>query len=141
MEFVRLVGFRAAAFILHGEGEPKPFLPVEWDSLWRGVKFHHIALAGQTQRMGGNREAAEDQQIAPALPQGGVMRPLMEQIPFYGAQIFLPLLFQMDKSPLPAAESKMLKAGEREEVFLTVGHPIRRQATPEGRADSSTDTV
>lgn len=135
------MGFRAAAFILHGEGKPESLLSVEWDSLLGDMKFHHITLAGQTQRMGGNREAAEDQQIAPALPQGGVMRPLMEQIPFYGAQIFLPLLFQMDKSPLPAAESKMLKAGEREEVFLTVGHPIRRQATPEGRADSSTDTV
>ncbi|MFQ7853770.1 MAG: hypothetical protein ACLRIS_00095 [Flavonifractor plautii] len=40
------------------------------------------------------------------------MGTLMEELALYGAQIFLPLLFQMDQRPLAAAEGKVLKAGE-----------------------------
>ena len=87
-----------------------------------------------------SRQTAENQSIAPPLPKGGVVGTLMEKLALYGAQIFLPLLFQMDQRPLAAAEGKVLKAGEGEKLLLTEVHPIRRQVIPAGRAASSTVT-
>lgn len=47
LEFVRLVGFWAAALILHGIGEPEAFLSPKRDSLRRHTEFYHITLSGQ----------------------------------------------------------------------------------------------
>ena len=65
---------------------------MERDALRRGMKLHYVALTGQTQGVGDDGETAEDQQITPALSEGGVVSPLMEQGSLYGAQVFLPLL-------------------------------------------------
>ena len=67
---------------------------------------------------------------------GSLFRASISAVPF-----LLPLLFQADKRPLPATEHKKPEAGEGKQVLLTADHPIRTQATPEGSADSSTDTV
>ena len=70
------------------------------------------------------------------------MGPAVEQLAFHGAQIFLPLLFQVDERPLAAAEGEVLDTGEGEKVLLTIdGHPIRLQVMPAGREASSTVTV
>ena len=115
---------------------------MERDALRRGMQLHYIALPGQTQGIGDDGQTAEEQQIASALPEGGVVGPLMEQVSLHGTQVFLPLLLQMDQRPLPAAERKVLDSGEREEVLLTIdGHPMRMQVIPAGREDSSTVTV
>lgn len=140
LKLVRLVRLWPAALVLHGKGQPAALLAREGDALWRGAKFDHVALAGQSQGRGGHRQTAENQSIAPPLPKGGVVGTLMEELALYGAQIFLPLLFQMDQRPLAAAEGKVLKAGEGEELLLTEVHPIRRQVIPAGRAASSTVT-
>ena len=66
---------------------------------------------------------------------------VVEEIAFHSPEILLPLLLQVDQRPLPPAEGKVLQAGEGEKVLITIDHPIRTQVTPEGRANSSTDTI
>jgi len=41
-------------------------------------------------------------------------------MPFHRAQIFLPLLFNMDQRPLPSAEGKMLEPRDGEKVFFMI---------------------
>ena len=48
------------------------------------------------------------------------MGTLMEKLALYGAQIFLPLLFNMDQRPLPSAEGKMLEPRDGEKVFFMI---------------------
>ena len=56
--------------------------------------------------------------------------------------VLLPLIFNMDKGPLPATEGKVLKTGEQEIILLPVlGYPIWVTVTEEGTALSSTVTV
>ena len=49
----------------------------------------------------------------------------MEQISLHCAQIFPPLLLNMNECPLPSAKGKMLQAGQLEEVLLPIDHPMR----------------
>ena len=61
-----------------------------------------------------------------------VMAALMQKVPFSGAQVFRPLLFQMDKGPLAAAEAEMLDAGH---LQITVGvHQVSLWQVKIGRA-------
>lgn len=57
-----------------------------------------------------------------------------------GAEVFFPLLLNVDESPLAAAKFEMLEAGEEEKFRLWVDHPMRMQVTPAGRLLSSTVT-
>jgi hypothetical protein len=50
----------------------------------------------------------------------------MQDATFYGTQVFLPLLLDMDQCPLPAAEGKMLQAGDGEQIVVTVHRQIIR---------------
>ena len=45
--------------------------------------------------------------------------------PLHCAQIFPPLLLNMNECPLPSAKGKMLQAGQLEEVLLPIDHPMR----------------
>lgn len=70
------------------------------------------------------------------------MRTPVEQLPVDGAQIFRPLLFQMDQRPLSAAEGEVLDTGNGQiGIFPGVGHTISVQVTPSGSASSSMETV
>ena len=77
-----------------------------------------------------------------ALPLACVVGAPVEQIALHRAQVFLPLLLQVDQRPLAAAEGKVLQAGELQDILFGIfGHPMRVQVTPAGRAASSTVTV
>lgn len=69
------------------------------------------------------------------------MGPTVEKVPLHRPQVFPPLLLNVDEGPLAAAECKVLQAGQLEEVLLGIGHPMRWQVTPAGRAASSTETI
>lgn len=62
------------------------------------------------------------------------------QLPFGGAQIFRPLLLQVDQCPLTAAEGKVLDAGHQQVVVRRVHQLNLSQVTPSGRV-SATVTV
>jgi hypothetical protein len=59
------------------------------------------------------------------------------------AQIFRPLLLDMDKRPLAAAKDEMLNAGQHQKIVLVIRHfyIILTQDTPAGIADASMCTV
>ena len=50
---------------------------------------------------------------------------MVEEFPLHCAQVFFPLLLDVDERPLAAAEGKVLQAGQLEEVLFGVGHPMR----------------
>ena len=59
------------------------------------------------------------------------MRVFVEDRPVGGAEIFHPLILNMDERPLAVAELKMLQAGELEEVLVIKVHqslPVPIQA-------------
>ena len=56
------------------------------------------------------------------------------------AVILRPLVLNVNQRPLAAAEGEVLQAGQQKPVLLRPAHPMRRQVTPAGRADSSTVT-
>ena len=72
------------------------------------MELHHITCPGDAQRGRDNGQPPEDQEIAPALPRLLIVGAAVEQVALYRAQIFLPLLLDVDECPLPPAEGKML---------------------------------
>ena len=81
-----------------------------------------------------------DEQIFAALGLGIVVAAGVVQLPFGGAQIFRPLLLQVDQCPLTAAEGKVLDAGHQQGVVRRVHQLNLLQVTPSGRV-SATVTV
>ena len=55
--------------------------------------------------------------------------------------VFRPLGFNPNQHPLPAAEFEVLQTGELEKALFRIDQPSRAQATPAGRAASSTVMV
>lgn len=74
------------------------------------MELHNITDAAEFQRVGHHPHSADCQQISTLFPQGIVMAAGVVQAAFGGAQIFLPLLLQMNQCPLAAAETKVLNA-------------------------------
>ena len=102
--------------------------------------FQHITLPGNPQLSRVDADPAFDQKVSPAFLILPVMGPLMHQCAVHCAVILLPLIFNVDQCPLPAAKHKMLQAGKLEEVVLGIDHPMRIQVTPAGSFSSSTLT-
>ena len=75
------------------------------------------------------------------LTQSDVVCPLVQQLSLYRPQIFLPLLFHMNQRPLPAAEGKVLQAGEHQQLVVSIAHTNRKHSTPWGREASFTVMV
>ena len=71
--------------------------------------------------MADHAHSAHDQKIAALFRKAFVMTALMFQSPFGRAQIFGPLLLQMDQCPLPATKAEMLYAGH-EKVVIDIAH-------------------
>ena len=86
------------------------------------MKLHHIALSGQSQPIGGNRQSPQDEQIAPFFPLLCVMGSLMKQLSIHGSDIFAPLMFDVDQRPLAAAKDKMLQTGQQQIILFPVRH-------------------
>ena len=105
------------------------------------AEFQHIAGAGHTQCPGKNAHIPGDEEVSPALVKSTVVGVFVKDRSVGGAEIFCPLVLDMDKRPLAAAELEVLQTGELEEILLGINHPIRVQVTPSGSFSSSTVTA
>ena len=105
------------------------------------VEFQHIAGAGHTQCPGKNAHIPGDEEVSPALGKSTVVGVFVKDRSVGGAEIFRPLVLDIDKRPLAAAELEVLQTGELEEILLGINHPIRVQVTPSGSFSSSTVTA
>ena len=103
--------------------------------------FQHITLTGYAQGGGEDADPTGNQPISPALLEAGVVGVFVEDRSVGGAEIFRPLILNMDERPLAAAELEVLQTGKLEEIILGIDHPIRVQVTPSGSFSSSTVTV
>ena len=93
-----------------------------------------------TSRHNPDLHSTGDEQIFAALGLGVVVAAGVVQLPFGGAQIFRPLLLQVNQCPLTAAEGKVLDAGHQQVVVRRVHQLNLSQVTPSGRV-SATVTV
>lgn len=66
---------------------------------------------------------------------------IVEERTVCGTVVFRPLVFNPNQHPLPAAKFEVLQTGELEKALLRIDQPSRMQATPAGRAASSTVMV
>ena len=66
------------------------------------------------------------------------MRSFMHQCAVHRAVVVRPLLLNVNKRPLPAAEFEMLYSGKLKIVFFGIRHTIRMQLTPSGKLSVST---
>ena len=105
------------------------------------VEFQHIAGAGHTQCPGKNAHIPGDEEVSPALGKSTVVGVFVKDRSVGGAEIFCPLVLDIGKRPLAAAELEVLQTGELKEIILGIDHPIRVQVTPSGSFFSSTVTV
>lgn len=103
-------------------------------------ELYHIAVAAETQTMADDLHLPRDEPIAPPLCLGGIVAAAVFQPPLCGAEVFGPLLFQMDERSLTAAEAKMLDAGHLQVIIGGVHQDILSQVMPSGRS-SETETV
>ena len=105
------------------------------------MELQHIAGTGHTQRPGKNTHITGDEEVSPALEKPAVVGVFVEDRSVSGAEIFRPLILNVDERPLAAAELEVLQTGELKKALLRIDHPSRVQVTPAGRAASSTVTV
>ena len=104
------------------------------------MKLHHIALAAQAQPLRIHGQATDGEHIAPPFPQAVLMGAAVQQSALHRAQVFRPLVLQVDEGPLAAAEGKVLDAGQREHTLPLLRRHFRMHVTPAGRCASSTVT-
>lgn len=90
---------------------------------------------------GKNAHIPGDEEVSPALGKSTVVGVFVKDRSVGGAEIFRPLVLDIDKRPLAAAELEVLQTGELEEILLGINHPIRVQVTPSGSFSSSTVTA
>lgn len=90
---------------------------------------------------GKNAHIPGDEEVSPALGKSTVVGVFVKDRSIGGAEIFRPLVLDIDKRPLAATELEVLQTGELEEILLGINHPIRVQITPSGSFSSSTVTA
>ena len=127
--------------IFHGIRLPQPLPAFERNADLAPVKLQHIAGTGHTQRPGKNTHITGDEEVSPALGKPAVVGVFVKDRSVGGAEIFRPLILNMDERPLAAAELEVLQTGELKEIILGIDYPIRVQVTPSGSFSSSTVTV
>lgn len=97
------------------------------------MEFQHITGTENAQYA----HITRDEQIAAGFQRS----PYHEGAYHCGTVVFRPLVFNPNQHPLPAVEFEMLQTGELEKALFRIDQPSRMQATPAGRAASSTVMV
>ena len=121
----------------YGEHNPEMVLTFPAEQVHpfrRRAKFHHVADPANPQTPGKDRQPPYNEKISPLFRLGSVVSIFMEDPPLERAAVFLPLAFDMDQRPLPAAKIKMLQAGKLQEFLFLISHrrfpDIGRPAPP-----------
>ena len=97
-------------------------------------ELHHIADAGKAQPVSVHAHSPYHQKAAPLFRSFFVGAGVLE-LALGGAEVFRPLLFHMDESPLSAAKAKVLDPGHREILIrICHGQSISVQVIPWGSA-------
>lgn len=138
LQLICLMRLGRSTLVFHWIGNPQSFFSIQRNALWICAKFYHITFSGKTQRRGGNGETSQNHRVSAFFPELLGMGPPVEQVAFCCPEVFPPLLFNVNQSPLATAKGKVLQAGELEILLLSVHHPMRWQVTPAGSAASST---
>ena len=89
-----------ASLVLDRNHAPCSFFTLQRKAIFVFSKFNNIALSYQSQLERANIKASHDQSITASLTNRFIMRSLMDKVPQSSQQIFIPLLLDMDKSPL-----------------------------------------
>ena len=108
--------------VLYGIGQPQPLTPFERDTDFTPVKFQHVARAGNAERTRENTHIARDDEISSAFRKRAVVGIFVKDRSVSGAEIFRPLVLNVNERPLAAAELEVLQTGELEEVLLIKVH-------------------
>ena len=122
LENIAVILFRGAAFVFDRNDAEGAFHTEHRDAVRIAVEFDRIAFTGETEPCGGNCHRPCDDAAAAFLTDGIVMHTFVHEIAVHRADIFLPLLLDVDERPLPPAEGKMLDAGQHQEFLLRPGH-------------------
>ena len=125
-----------SVLVFHGQGQPKPGASLQGYPGGVGAEFHHIAMPRKPQPPAVDTHPAHHQQVAALFGKGIVVAAVVFQAPLGSAQVFRPLLLQVDERPLAAAKRKMLDAGHRQEIILCHQESLS-QLTPAGSWEST----
>ena len=71
---------------------------------------------------GKNAHIPGDEEVSPALGKSTVVGVFVKDRSIGGAEIFRPLILNMDERPLAAAELEVLQTGELKEIILIKVH-------------------
>jgi hypothetical protein len=72
------------------------------------VKFYYIAAPADSQIGTVNAHIPGDDQVTTLFPERAIVDLFVENLPVHSPNVFCPLLFNVDQSPLTAAEGEML---------------------------------
>lgn len=113
---------RRAVLVLDRIGQEAALLTRKRDPVSRLSELHDIACPGGAQRRRRDRQIARHDHAGALFPQAGVVRPFVHKLPVHGPDILRPQIFDMDQSPLSAAEPEMLDPGKLEILVLVIRH-------------------
>jgi len=112
LHFIAKINFRLSMLVLDDIGLR--------NSIFVFRKFDDIRLPYEAKAKRVKSEAAGNTNIAAALRSIGIMYPVMHLPSPNGENILLPLLFQVDQSPLTLAKDKVLQGGDGEKFVFGV---------------------
>ena len=141
MEGIHAALLGPSTLVFHRVGLPQAVLALEGNTGPAPVKFQNVTGTGNAQGRGEDPHIPGDEQVPAALGKPAVVGVFVKDCSVGGAEIFRPLILNMDECPLAAAELEVLQTGELKEILLGIGHPIRVQVTPLGSWSSATVTV
>ena len=93
-----------ASLVLDRNHAPCSFFTLQRKTIFIFSKFNNIALSCQSQTEGTNIKPSHNQGITASFTNRFIMRSLMDKVAQNSQQIFIPLLLDMDKSPLSHAK-------------------------------------
>lgn len=98
-----------------------------------GVQFDEVCHAVEPQSLGGDADSAQTEGVALLLTIERVVHMLVHDASFGRQEIFIPLLLNVDKCPLPGTKRIVLYPREHEHIVFGVGHQMSSSTvTPSG---------
>ena len=100
----------------------QPPVSVKGNAVLNLIELNDIAYSAYPHRSGMDGHSPAGNQIISFFMKIGVMGPFMEQLAYNSMFVFLPLLLNVDKGPLPPAKSKVLYARKHQIFVFPVFH-------------------
>lgn len=84
------------------------------------AELDNVALSCEAKSKRMHSKSAYGDEIAPAFSEAFVVGPFLHDVSLRSEEVFSPLLFNMNKGPLAAAEGEVLDSGKGEAVIFRV---------------------